>query len=266
MGTGTQTWSEEVVELGGAKISATKGGNGDPLLILHDEMGYQGWRQYHEQLAKNRTLYIPSHPGYGASDRLDWIMTVRDLAGWYLRAVDDMGIAPVDVIGIGLGGWLAAEMAAMCPQLFKRMVISGAPGIRPTQGEIFDMFLATARDYIAVSVKDPAKVPEFPEILPEDPSPELREAWEVAREESCRLTWKPYMFDPALPHLLARLEQLPTLIIWGDEDNVVPVSTGQAYHQAIKDSHLALLKDCGHRPEFEKTREFVKLIEDHLSG
>ena len=94
----------------------------------------------------------------------------------------------------------------------------------------------------------------------------LREAWEIAREESCRLTWKPYMFDPALPHLLARLEHLPTLIIWGADDNVVPVSTGQAYHQAIKGSRLELIDNCGHRPEFEKTAEFVKLVENHLSS
>ena len=58
---------------------------------------------------------IPSHPGFGKSPRLDWIMTVRDLAGWYLDALDDLGLGRVNVMGLSLGGWIAAEMAAMCP-------------------------------------------------------------------------------------------------------------------------------------------------------
>ena len=61
----SQAWTEELVELAGSKIQLVKGGSGEPLLILHDEMGHTGWLRWHQELAQNHTLYIPSHSGYG---------------------------------------------------------------------------------------------------------------------------------------------------------------------------------------------------------
>ncbi|MBM3224696.1 MAG: alpha/beta fold hydrolase, partial [Candidatus Tectomicrobia bacterium] len=119
MATTAVPWTAEMVEAGGLKLQVIKGGTGQPLLLLHDEMGHPGWLRYHEALAQQHTLYIPLHPGCGKSERPDWLMHMRDLATWYLDALDDLGLGPVPVIGSSLGGWLAAEMAAMCPQQFQ---------------------------------------------------------------------------------------------------------------------------------------------------
>ena len=261
----TKPWTEQMVEVAGTKLQLATGGTGEPLLILHGEMGHPGWLRFHEALAQRHTLYIPSHPGFGASERLDWIMTMRDLAGWYLQALDELKLGPVNVVGLSLGGWLAAEMATMCPHQFKRLVLVGAPGIRPPTGEIFDMFLVVATEYLTVSVLDPANTPEFRELLPDDPSPEQKELWEVAREEACRLTWKPYMHDPALPHLLRRLKGLPTLIVWGRQDAVVPLSAADVYRQSIEGSRLVVLDSCGHSPEVEKPGELAGLVQQFLA-
>jgi len=266
MTTASRTWTEEILEVAGTRLQLIKGGRGEPLLILHDEMGHPGWLRFHEALAQQNTLYIPSHPSFGKSERLDWIMNMRDLAGWYLQALDDLELGPVNVVGLSFGGWLAAEMASMCPHLFKKLVLVSAPGIRPPVGEIFDMFLVVARNYITRGFADPNSTPEFQQICPETPSPEQTEAWELAREETCRLTWKPYMHDPALPYLVRRLKQLPTLIIWGREDTIVPLSAAQVYHDAIEGSRLAVLNNCGHRPEIEKADEFVRLVREFLAG
>ena len=265
MTTTSQTWTEEMVEAGGARLQLVKGGTGEPLLILHGEMGHPGWLCFHEALAGKHTLYIPSHPGFGKSERLDWIMNMRDLAGWYLEALDDLGLGQVNVVGLSFGGWLAAEMAAMCPHQFKKLVLVSAPGIRPPTGEIFDMFLVVAKAYITAGFANPAGAPEFQQVCPETPSPEQVENWEVAREETCRLTWRPYMHYPGLPHLVHRLKRLPTLIVWGRQDTIVPLSAGQAYHQAIPGSRLVVLNNCGHRPEVERSDEFVREVQRFLS-
>ena len=191
MTTASRTWTEEILEVAGTRLQLIKGGRGEPLLILHDEMGHAGWLRFHEALAQQNTLYIPSHPSFGKSERLDWIMNMRDLAGWYLQALDDLELGPVNVVGLSFGGWLAAEMASMCPHLFKKLVLVSAPGIRPPVGEIFDMFQVVARSYSTRGFADPNSTPEFQQICPEAPSPEQTEAWELAREETCRLTWKP---------------------------------------------------------------------------
>ena len=68
------------------------------------------------------------------------------------------------------------------------------------------------------------------------------------------------MYHAALPDLLGRLKDLPTLLVWGDQDAVMPISIGEAYQQAIQGARLEVLPNCGHHPESEKTDEFVALI------
>ena len=169
-------------------------------------------------------------------------------------------------MGFSIGGWLAAEMAVMSPELFKKLVLVGAAGVRPPQGEIYDMFLVVAKEFITNCVSDPANTPEFQKICPEEPTPEQVENWEMAREEACRLSWRPYMHNPSLPHLLHRLKNLPTLVLGGRQDGIVPLSAAEAYQTAIPGSQLSVIDDCGHRPEVEKPGEFVKLVNQFLSA
>ena len=65
MATGTQAWTEEFAEVAGAKLQLVRGGAGDPLLILHDEMGHHGQVRYQDALAQDYAVHIPSHPGFG---------------------------------------------------------------------------------------------------------------------------------------------------------------------------------------------------------
>ena len=265
MTTTSQTWTEEIVEVAGTRLQIVKGGVGEPLLILHDEMGHPGWLSFHEALAQHFTLYVPSHPGFGKSDPLDWIMNMRDMAGWYLEALDQLELGQVNVVGFSLGGWLAAEMATMCPDLFKKLVLVAAAGVRPPVGEILDMFLVVAKDYLTASFVDPDNVDEFRRVCPDEPSAELIEDWDVAREQASRLSWKPYMHYPGLPYLLRRLRRLPTLIVWGREDPIVPLSAAQVYHESIEGSRLVVLDDCGHHPEIERADEFVGHVHRFLT-
>ena len=128
----------------------------------------------------------------------------------------------------------------MSPDLVRKLVLVAPAGIRPPSGEIFDMFLVVPRDYIVAGFLDPEATPEFGEVCPEEPSAELNEAWAVAREEACRLSWRPYMHNLAMPNLVRRLKRVPTQIIWGREDNIVPVSAGPGlprFHPRISARH-----------------------------
>jgi pimeloyl-ACP methyl ester carboxylesterase len=265
MSTSSLTWTEGTTQVGGVDLQIVKGGNGAPLLVLHDEMGRTAPLRYAEELARDFTVHIPAHPGFGITERLEWIMTMRDLAGWYLRALEELGLEQVNVLGFSLGGWLAAEMACQSPRAFHKMALVAPAGIRPPTGEILDMFLIVAKEYLEVSYLDPSATQEFTSICPEEASPEQVELWELAREEACRLSWRPYMYHQALPHLLGRLKNLPTLLVWGEQDAVIPVSAGEAYQQAIQGARLEILSGCGHHPESEKTAEFVSLVRNFFA-
>ena len=260
-----QSWTEEMVELAGISMQLIKGGSGAPLLIIEGEMGHHGWLRYHDALAQKHTLYIPAPPGFGKSPQVDWMRNVRDTAGVLLEALDDMDLGPVDLMGFSLGGWLAAEMAAMSPGSFNKLILVAAAGIRPPTGEIFDMFVVTAKEFMVAEFLDPATTPEFERICPDEPSPELMEQWEVAREAASRLSWRPYMHYFGMPGLVRRLKNLPTLIVWGRQDPIIPLSAGQLYHESIKGSRLVVLDGCGHHPEMEKTDEFVRVVGGFLS-
>ncbi len=258
-------WTEETRPVAGVELHLKKGGSGDPLLLLTDEIGHLGTLRYQEELAQDYTVYIPSHPGFGPTPRLDWIMNMRDLAGWYLMALEELGIGQVNIIGFSLGGWLAAEMATMDPKQFNRLALVGALGVLPPEGYIYDVFLEVPGNCITTCFHDPESVPEFKEILPDQPAPEQAQAWEIAREEACRLGWKPYMYYPGLPNLLPRLKDLPTMIVWGREDEFVPLSAGRLYHQSIPGSRLEVLDNCGHMPQVEKRDEFLGLVRRFFS-
>ncbi len=253
-------WTEETLRVAGTDLHLVKGGSGEPLLILNDEVGHMGQLNYQSELAQNYTVYIPSHPGFGQTPRLDWIMNMRDLAGWYLMALDELGLNHVNTLGCSLGGWLAAEMATMNPAQFRKLALVGPMGVLPPDGYIYDVFLEVVRTCISTAFLDAEGTPEFKELCPEEAAPEQAMAWEVAREEACRLGWKPYMYYPALPHLLRRLKDLPTMVVWGREDGIVPVSAAHLYHDSIPGSRLEILDNCGHMPQVEKSAEFLALV------
>lgn len=258
-------WREEKIKVGGADLLVVRGGKGKPLLVLHEELGHPGWLQWHSEMARERELIIPIQPGFYRTERVDWIANIRDLAGFYGRVARELKLTPVDVIGFSTGGWIAAEMAAQNFQQLRRMVLVGAAGIRPPTGEIMDIFTVTARAYLGLTVLDREKTPEFNKLYGGERTPEQFEAFEDARSEIARLAWEPYFFGASLPKLLEGVAGLPSLIIWGRQDAVVPLSAGEAYHKAISGSKLAVLDQCGHRPEIEKTTEFVKLLRDFLA-
>ena len=252
--------------LAGVRVSVETGGEGDPLLVFHDETGHPAWLRWHENMARDFALTIPMMPGCGGSARIEWAMTMRDVAGWYLEALDDMDVGAVNAVGFSLGGWLAAEMATMNPERFRKLALVSAAGVRPPTGEIMDMFLVTMPALLEASVFDKSATAEFSAISPDEPSPELMAHWEDVREAACMISWRPYMHNPNLPHLLSRLKRTPTLIVWGREDAVIPLSAGQKYNESVPNSRLAVIDGCGHRPEVEKPDEFAGILREFFKA
>jgi len=257
-------WIEDRVRIGGIDLVMVRGGSGRPLLILHEELGYPGWLGWQTALAQNRTLLVPMHPGFGRTARLDWITSVRDLSCFYGRLLREHQLAPVDVIGFSLGGWLAAEMAANNPAQFRRMALVAPVGIRPPEGEIFDLYNVTVNAYLQASVRDPQATPEFARLFADLEPPQQMEAWEDARVQTARIAWRPYMYNPSLPHLLEGVSGLPTMLVWGADDGVVPLSAARAYQGAIAGSRLVMIAEAGHRPEIETPREFLNHVQEFL--
>jgi pimeloyl-ACP methyl ester carboxylesterase len=256
------TFTEWFVEVAGSQVHLRRGGSGDPVLVLHHDIGNPGWLPFHQQLAEHFDVLAPSHPGYDQSSRPAWMRSVRDIAVAYQWLLADLQLDQVTLVGLGLGGWIAAEMATMAPRGFKRLVLVGAMGVQPTEGEIFDQALVNYIQYAQLGFQDQAA---FEAIYGAEPSVDQLETWDINREMTFRLAWKPYLYSQTLPHLLGGVK-IPALVVWGANDRIVPLSSGERYVQSLPNARLNVVEGSGHCVDMERPDELASLIESFIAS
>jgi pimeloyl-ACP methyl ester carboxylesterase len=231
--------------------------------MLHDELGFPGWMTWNRVLASTRRIIAPLQPGFGRTPRVEWFRDYRDLAAFYARMIRESGLGPLDVIGFSAGAFAAAEIAASCPHLISKLILVAPVGVRPSRGEIFDFLAVTMRAHVAMTVAN-KDAHEFGQIYGGAITPERFELFEAARAETSRLGWEPFMFDPSLPERLKGIGDVETLLVWGDEDQVVPFGCIDVYERSIPNSRVEIIVGSGHRAEIEDPEKFVKVLADFL--
>ena len=256
---------EEMISVGGIGVHTWIGGRGDPLLVLHGAGGNRGWTRWLDQVSERFTVWAPTHPGFGRSGDAEWMDGIDDLARFYLWFIDVAGLGKPHLLGQSIGGWTAAEMAAMSPASIDRLVLVAPVGLKPESGEILDVFYYTPVQLRDMTVHDPKAIPEWDALFGTPPTPAELAIAERNREMSARLTWKPYMHNPRLEHFLPRVSN-HALIVWGREDRVVPVVCGEQYRRLLPNATLSVIERCGHLPPIEHPDAFAKLVLDFLGG
>jgi len=249
-------WAERTVEVAGTTVHLTRGGKGPPVVVLHRDIGMPATSLFQNELAKSTDVIVPHHPGWEGSRRAEWMRSVRDLAVMYRGLLAELKIQQVVLVGLGFGGWIAAEMATMAPADVAKLVLVGPMGVKPSQGDIFDQAIVSYIDYARAGFHDQKA---FDKIYNAEPSTDQLEAWDIAREMCFRIAWKPYMYSQTLPHLLRNVK-VSTLLVWGDKDRIVPPSTAERYLAVLPKAKLEVIKDCGHCVDLEQPTRLAELI------
>jgi len=261
--TTTQRGNQTRVTVGNNEVELFSGGSGPALLFLHGAGGNSGWQAYHEELSQSYTVYVPSQPGFNGTGRPDWVYTINDVCHFNLEMAQKLGLGQYILMGSSMGGWIAAEMAAMCSHNLKALILVDAAGIKPEKGEISEIFMVSAETRLKQRFYDPAQVANYDQYTRElTPEEQVRE--HANREMASRLCWRPYLHNLSLPHYLNKVPT-PTLIVWGKQDAIIPVECAEQYRQAIPNSTLKVIDNCGHSPAVEKPREFVRAVTEFLS-
>ncbi len=246
----------------GTTVRCLQRGNGHPIVIFHHSFGNKGWLAFHDDLTTGYRVLAPDLPGFGASERPDWARHPRDLAivmAWWLRI---LAPGPVAVVGCGFGGWVAAELVTLHPEACSHLVLVGAAGLLPERGRILDQVLISHSEYVqsAFSQRQAYEAVYGPD-LPDD----LLIEWDRNREMTARVSWKPYMYNRRLVPLLP-LVPVPTLVVWGADDRVVPLECGERYRQLLPDARLQVVPGCGHAVDLEQPAVLAGLVRAHVAG
>jgi pimeloyl-ACP methyl ester carboxylesterase len=249
-------WSDQQVDLGGLKVRVGRGGSGRAVLILHHDTGTLDKLPFYEALSARFDVIVPVHPGFGEkSERANWVRHPRDIASLYQWLLAELGVERASLVGLGFGGWIAAEMAALAPRDFHRVVLVGAMGVKPPEGEIKDQAIISYIDYAKAGFHDPKAF----ERNYGDVSTDQLVEWDLCREMSFRIAWKPYMYSPTLPHLLGGVKA-PALVVWGDDDQIVPRSAGEVYAKSLPNVRFETIANSGHCVDMEQPDALARLI------
>lgn len=265
-----------MVDVRGKKVEMLESGSGEPVLYLHDmwdlHTAQGGMFPFHEQLASKFRLLAPAHPGCGESDSIKSIADIDDLAFHYLDVLDALGLQSAAIVGAGLGGWVAMEIAVRNPERVSRMALVGAAGLQMPGAQIADIFMYSQH-------RDGGIMRDLRHLLFGDADSALAEAIipdgrtnipdEVRRYKSLtlagRVGWEPpYLHDRKLLDRLHRIAA-PTLLIWGEQDRFVPLANGRAYEANLPRAALKVLPDVGHSAILEAPEQCMALIAPFLS-
>jgi pimeloyl-ACP methyl ester carboxylesterase len=234
-------------------------GSGEPLLYLHGAGDLGGWTPALSVLARGFRVLRPDLPGFNYSAPRADVRSVHDLAYRTWDLIDALGLDRVRVIGSSLGGWLAADLATVEPARVSHLVLAGAAGLRPSAGFGVDVFVLSpaqmlARTYHGAQAREQAMAA----AAEREGDPELQLLQLRNRAATARLAWNPYFHDPGLADRLHRV-RARTLVIWGEQDQLMPAECGRRYAGLIPGARLEVLAGCGHLPQSERTAEFCDL-------
>lgn len=246
----------ETHRIANCSVNVMRGGKGPPLLFLHGAGGAGAWLPFMATLSEQYDVIVPDHPGFGRSDRPEWLDDMEDLAFFYLDFINALRLDGVHVVGHSLGGWLAAEIAIRNTARISTLTLVSAAGLTIKGVPKGDIFLWSPEERVRNLFVDQ----KFADARLAQPMTEEMLDTALKNElATADLAWSPRFHHPRVRKWIHRID-VPTLVVWGDSDKIFPARYGEEYHRLIAGSRLAVIPACGHLPQVEKADVFVDLF------
>lgn len=253
---------ESSVDVRGYKVRVLEAGGGPTVLFLHG-FGGLAWSPLLQRLAESHRVVAPEHPGFGRSAIPEWMMGIGDLALFYLDLLDALNLDTVHLAGHAVGGWIASELAVRNTARLASLTLLAPAGVVVPDVSIADVFLIPTEELLRQQLHDPA-APAAAAWLAEQAKTEIDVVLQN-RAALARIGWSPRLHDPQLAYWLHRID-LPTLLIWGEDDKVVPFACRQPYLDNIAGIEFLALPATGHAVQVEAPQAVAERMAAFIAG
>jgi len=271
------------VEIHGHRLAYRRAGEGETIVLVHGMAGSsRTWRDVMPALAEHHQVVAPDLIGHGSSEKPPGDYSLGAFASSLRDLFDVLGIGRATVVGQSLGGGVAMQFAYQYPERCDRLVLVSSGGLgREVSWMLRALSLPGAE--LVLPVVAPAFVRERGNSISrwlrdhgvrQDRAAEMWDAYaSLSRPENraAFLRTLRAVVDPGGQAIdasdrLYLTQAMPTLIVWGDDDAIIPVAHARAAHEAMPGSRLEIFEGVGHFPQVEDAPRFVEVIEDFLAS
>lgn len=259
------------IEIRGCRVHYQQAGEGKNLVLIHGLGGPLMWQRVMEPLSETFRVTAIHLPGFGESPCPPHPMATADYAMLCSRMMTALGIERTIVAGISYGGQCAAELAIRAPHQVERLVLLCSTGLPqtgvvawPVSGALIRalgkhvvlrsrllMKFSSRRSFHDIRSRPHDLVKEYSRQIWRNGN---REVWACCVKEI-------YRRGNEFRQRLASVS-VPTLILWGENDRLIPVRHATEMARLISGSTVMILRECGHSIPLEKPEETCRRIED----
>lgn len=259
-----------------------KAGSGPALLLIHGMAGSAAtWKHVLPRLARDYTVIAPDLLGHGKSDKPRTDYSLGAFAAGLRDLLVALGIERATVVGHSLGGGIAMQMAYQHPERVERLVLVGSGGLGQEVSPVLRLLTLPGAEYLM-----PLIFTSYSREIGNRISMMLRRRG--LRAPAAEESWRAYVslteaenrsaFVKTLRSVIDlsgqsvsahdRLylsQHMPTLIVWGQRDQIIPVSHAHVAHEAMPGSRLEIFEESGHFVHSEEPDRFIRVLRDFLA-
>ena len=274
----------QTVRIHGHQVGYYAAGSGPALILVHGvASSSRTWRRVIPRLAERFTVVAPDLLGHGASAKLRGDYSLGAHASGIRDLMVALGIDRATLVGHSLGGGVAMQFAYQFPERIERLVLVGSGGLGEEVSLLLRVLTLPGAEYILPL----GCRPEFSRAIARGtgwlgrigvrPSALAEEIWNGYVSLGTKDSRNAFLHTlrsvvdvtgqrVSATDRLYLAQQVPTLIVWGDRDPLIPVAHGRRAHRAIKGSVLKVYRDVGHFPHFDEPERFVDDLVDFIDS
>jgi pimeloyl-ACP methyl ester carboxylesterase len=238
------------------------------VILLHGLGGQaENWQFNIAPLAANFHVFAPDQIGFGKSDKPMLKYRVGTYVDFLDKFMSELKIEKAHLVGNSMGGWTAGLFAIKYPNRVEKIVLADAAGLTPKEidfDRIYQLNNST-RDEIRANLK---LIFANPMYANNEALVDQFMTQRIAVGDGYTINSLIESIKRREDFLDARLGEIkkPTLIIWGKQDGLIPVTDGEKFNKGISGSSLTVFDNCGHVPQMEKAGDFNQTVLKFLTG